>query len=61
MRKTRIINTLVSLARNIATASIIIIINLTLIEPKAMQVSYLSLKAKENLTVYLCTKQDEKP
>jgi hypothetical protein len=39
----------------------IIIINLTLIEPKAMQVSYLSLKTKKNLTAYLCTKQDEKP
>jgi hypothetical protein len=40
---------------------IIIIINLILIKPKAMQVSYLSLKAKENLTMYFCIKQDEKP
>jgi hypothetical protein len=40
---------------------IIIIINLTLIKPKAMQLSYLGLKTKENLTTYFRTKQDEKP
>jgi hypothetical protein len=34
----------------------IIIINLILIKPKAIQVSYLGLKAKENLIIYLCTK-----
>jgi hypothetical protein len=39
---------------------IIIINNLTLIKPKAMQVSYLSLKLRENLTTYFRMKQDEK-